>query len=177
MPKMVQKMLSYASFAKPKNPRKPIYKFIPKTAAAFLISTAVSLIGADLKGSNIPQINLLPEYCPIGGSGNNLQNPNFDPVPGRAEIALAPLNFAPKTSNELVDGPNPRFISNVIAVALEQTVRTRKRPTLLLQRGSTSSVSSSIMISISKRLYRPPLRSISPFRKKIRFFAGGQVSR
>jgi heme peroxidase len=115
MPRIMHKMLSRASFAKLKNPQKPIYKCIPEIVAAFLFSTAVSLIGADLKGSNIPQINLLPEFRPIGGSGNNLQNPNFDPVPGRPEIALAPPNFAGKTSDGLVDGPNPRIISNVIA--------------------------------------------------------------
>jgi hypothetical protein len=58
---------------------------------------------------------LLAEFRPIGESGNNLQNPNFDPVPGSPEIALAPLNLAPKTRNGLVDGPNPRIISNLIA--------------------------------------------------------------
>jgi peroxidase len=115
MPTIVRKMLSRASFAKLKSPWRPIYKFIPEIVAAFLFSTAVSLIGADLQASNIPQINLLPEFRPIGGSGNNLQNRNFDPVPGSPEIALAPLNFAPKTRNGLVDGPNPRMISNVIA--------------------------------------------------------------
>ena len=105
MPGTVHKMLSPASFAKLKNAEKSVYKFVPKTIAAFLFSTAVS--GANLPGSSIPQINLLAEFRPIGGSGNNLQNRNFDPVPGSPEIALAPLNFAPKTRNGLVDGPNP----------------------------------------------------------------------
>jgi peroxidase len=62
-----------------------------------------------------PPISLLNEFRPIGGSGNNLKHPDFDPVPGTPELALAPPNFAPGTSNGLVDGPNPRTISDVIA--------------------------------------------------------------
>ena len=57
---------------------------------------------------------LLNQFRPIGGSGNNLANPALNPVPGSAEIALAPLNFA-DSNNDLVAGPNPRTISNVIA--------------------------------------------------------------
>jgi peroxidase len=64
---------------------------------------------------NIPQISLLREFRPIGGSGNNLESPHFDVEPGSPEIALAPLNFAPGTQDGLVNGPNPRTISNVIA--------------------------------------------------------------
>jgi len=60
------------------------------------------------------RVRLLPEFRPIGGSDNNLQNPNLDAVPGSAEIALTLLNFA-DANNGLVDGPNPRTISNVIA--------------------------------------------------------------
>lgn len=62
-------------------------------------------------------IALLPEFRPIGGSGNNLMHPNWDPVPGSAELAIAPLNFAPGsgTNDNLVTGPNPRLISNVIS--------------------------------------------------------------
>jgi peroxidase len=59
-------------------------------------------------------IKLLPEFRPIGGTGNNLQNPDLDVVPGSAEIALAPLNFA-DDNDTLVEAPNPRTISNVIA--------------------------------------------------------------
>jgi peroxidase len=66
-------------------------------------------------GGGGSQISLLPEFRPIGGSGNNLENPAFDVVPGTAEIALAPLNFAEGTTDGLVDAPNPRTISNVIA--------------------------------------------------------------
>ena len=61
------------------------------------------------------QIRLLPEFRPVGASSNNLTHPDFDPVPGTPELALAPPNFAPGTSNGLVNGPNPRFISDLIA--------------------------------------------------------------
>jgi len=60
-------------------------------------------------------VALLKNVRPIGGSGNNLVHPNLDPVPGSAEINLAPPNFAPHTRNALIAGPNPREISNVIA--------------------------------------------------------------
>jgi peroxidase len=53
------------------------------------------------------------DFRPIGGSGNNLVHPEFDAVPGAAELALAPLNFAGE-DHGLVNGPNPRLISNVI---------------------------------------------------------------
>jgi peroxidase len=61
------------------------------------------------------KIALLPEFRPIGGSGNNLRHPGSDPVPGSPELALAPLNFGPGGDDALIDGPNPRLISNVIA--------------------------------------------------------------
>jgi len=64
---------------------------------------------------NPPHIRLLKEFRPIGGFGNNLENPDLDVVPGSPEIALAPLNFAPGTRDGLVNGPNPRTISNVIS--------------------------------------------------------------
>ncbi len=63
----------------------------------------------------IPTVALLSEFRSIGGGGNNLQNPSFDPVPGTAEIALAPLNFVAGTTDTIVAHPNPRVISNVIA--------------------------------------------------------------
>jgi peroxidase len=63
----------------------------------------------------VERLRLLEEFRPIGGSGNNLKNPTFDVVPGSPELGLAPFNFAPGTNDGLVDGPNPRFISNVIA--------------------------------------------------------------
>lgn len=57
----------------------------------------------------------LAEFRPIGGRGNNLTTPGFDAYPGAAELALAPLNFAPGTSDGLVNGPNPRTMSNLIS--------------------------------------------------------------
>jgi heme peroxidase len=77
---------------------------------AILTATA-----ANLQGANIPEINLLEQFRPIGGSGNNLENPRLNVPPGSPEIALAPLNFAPRTHDGLVNGPNPRTISNVIS--------------------------------------------------------------
>ena len=65
--------------------------------------------------SPLPTPALLKEFRPIGGSGNNLQNPRLDAVPGAPEQRLAPPNFAPGTKDGLVDGPSPRLISNVIA--------------------------------------------------------------
>ena len=61
------------------------------------------------------KVQLLPEFRPIGGTGNNLENPDLDAVPGAPELAIAPLNFADGTTDGLVDAPNPRVISNVIA--------------------------------------------------------------
>ena len=69
----------------------------------------------DPNGGSIPRISLLEEFRPIGGGGNNLVNPDFDPVPGSAELNIAPLNFASGTDDDMVDGPNARTISNVIS--------------------------------------------------------------
>jgi len=60
-------------------------------------------------------ITLLPEFRPIGGVGNNLQKPALNAIPNSPEIAIAPLNFAPGTKNGLINGPNARTISNIIA--------------------------------------------------------------
>jgi peroxidase len=68
-----------------------------------------------LSNQRNPYQRLLNEFRPIGGSGNDLKNPNLDVVPGTPELALAPLNFARGTNGGLVNGPNPRVISNVIA--------------------------------------------------------------
>ena len=75
--------------------------------------TAV-MISQSLAQNDSP-IALLGEFRPIGGGGNNLNNPGFDPVPGSPELALAPLAFANGTDDGLVGGPNARAISNVIA--------------------------------------------------------------
>ena len=65
--------------------------------------------------TNQPTVTLLPEFRPIGGVSNNLAHPELDVIPNIPELAIAPLNFAPGTTNGLVDGPNPRTISNLIA--------------------------------------------------------------
>jgi peroxidase len=72
------------------------------------------------KAGNPPAFNaaavlLLNQFRPIGGAGNNLVHPDFNPVPYSPELAIAPLNFAPATVDGLVNGPNARTISNVIA--------------------------------------------------------------
>jgi peroxidase len=61
------------------------------------------------------QTELLSEFRPIGGIGNNIVDPRLNAVPNSPELALAPLNFAPDTKSGLVAAPNPRTISNVIA--------------------------------------------------------------
>jgi peroxidase len=60
-------------------------------------------------------IQLLLDFRPIGGTGNNLLIPNLNAIPGSPELNIAPLNFSPMGANELASGPNPRTISNVIA--------------------------------------------------------------
>jgi peroxidase len=87
------------------------YKFIAATVALLLTGGTVSPSLAQ----ESPSIGLLQEFRPIGGSGNNLDNPKLDAIPGNPERALAPLNFAPGTTDGLVSGPNPRLISNVIS--------------------------------------------------------------
>src|ERR1700677_3300678 len=57
---------------------------------------------------------LLSEFQPIGGIDNEV-DPSLNPVPGTAELEIAPPNYAPGTSNGLIDGPNPRTISNVVS--------------------------------------------------------------
>jgi peroxidase len=109
------KALGHAPLAKLKRLLLPAYNFIPEAIACLLFFTVVSAMAADLRGRGSPQINLLEEFRPIGGSGNNRENPDLDVVPGSPEIALAPLNFAPGTDDGLVNGPNPRTISNVIS--------------------------------------------------------------
>src|SRR3954468_10605137 len=54
-------------------------------------------------------------FPPIGGAGNNLTHPELDAVPGSAELNLAPLHFAPGTERGLVEGPDPRLISNALS--------------------------------------------------------------
>ncbi|MBV9578048.1 MAG: peroxidase [Chloroflexi bacterium] len=63
----------------------------------------------------MPPVTLLNEFRPIGGVNNNLTGQSPNATPNSPELALAPLNFAPGPNDGLVDGPNPRTISNVIA--------------------------------------------------------------
>lgn len=65
------------------------------------------------------QIRLLNEFRPIGGGGNNLNNPALNAVPGEPELALAPLNFAPTADGGSVFAPSPRTISNVISGGMD----------------------------------------------------------
>jgi peroxidase len=83
----------------------------------YIAATGVcaAVCAAPALSQNRHVIGLLDEFRPIGGGGNNLINPDFDPVPGKPELLVAPLNFKPGTKNGLVDGPNPRTISNLIA--------------------------------------------------------------
>lgn len=82
-------------------------------AVALISFSAVSAFAQNAQSVPAPQ--LLQDFRPIGGARNNLQAPQLDAVPGSAELALAPLQFAPGTRDGLVPGPNPRTISNVIA--------------------------------------------------------------
>jgi peroxidase len=105
----------HAFLGKFRRRRIPGYRLIPEITTCVFCLTLVSATAADLLMGNTPQISLLKAFRPIGGSGNNLENPDLNAVPGSAELALAPLNFARGTNDGLVNGPNPRTISNVIA--------------------------------------------------------------
>src|ERR1700736_3810752 len=100
-----QKVLNHASLAKLKRLPLPAYKFIPESITCLLFFTVVSAMAADLRGRGSPQINLLQEFRPIGGAGNNRENPDLDVVPGSPEIAFGPLNFAPGTDDGRVNRP------------------------------------------------------------------------
>ena len=65
--------------------------------------------------SPTPNISLLPEFRQIGGKGNNLPNPALDVVPNTPELNLTPLQFASGPDNPLIEGPDPRTISNFVA--------------------------------------------------------------
>jgi hypothetical protein len=43
-----------------------------------IIFTLLSVLAADLRGRGSPQIDLLREFRPIGGSGNNRESPDLD---------------------------------------------------------------------------------------------------
>ena len=80
------------------------------------VASALLFIGnVSAMNAQSSQVALLPEFRPIGGTGNNLQNPRLNAVPGSPELNLAALNFAPGTKDGLISGPNARAISNAIA--------------------------------------------------------------
>src|ERR1700676_1380522 len=80
------KVLCHASLAKLKRLPLPAYKFIPETITCLLFFTVVSAMAADLRGRGSPQINLLEEFRPIGGSGKNRQNPHLCGAPTVTEL-------------------------------------------------------------------------------------------
>lgn len=83
--------------------------------ALSLMSLPEIVVAQNQSNQKMPEVQLLPEFRPIGGAGNNLSNPNLNVIPGNPEIALTPLRFARGTKDGLVRAPNPRTISNVIA--------------------------------------------------------------
>jgi Animal haem peroxidase len=96
------------------------HKVIGLTAACLLAGGTVSPSLAQTAPAAAPTapqntVTLLKEFRPIGGTGNNLDNPGLNPTPGSPERNLAPLNFGPGAKDTLVSGPNPRTISNVIS--------------------------------------------------------------
>jgi peroxidase len=103
-----------ATSPKSKKRTKPRSHLLSDGIACFLSLTALSAAAGDLRGHPTPQLSLLSEFRPIGGTGNNLHSPWLNAIPGSPEIALTPLNFAPGIKDGLVNGPNARTISNVI---------------------------------------------------------------
>jgi peroxidase len=85
------------------------------TSALVFVSALLFIGNVSVTNAQSSQIGLLPEFRPIGGTGNNLQNPRLNAVPESPELNLAALNFAPGTKDGLISGPNARIISNVIA--------------------------------------------------------------
>jgi peroxidase len=62
-----------------------------------------------------PRHHLLTEYRTVDGSDNNLVDDNLNPTTGSDEVRLTEPNYAPCTTNGLIDGPNPRTISNIVS--------------------------------------------------------------
>ncbi len=58
---------------------------------------------------------LLTEYRTVGGYHNNLVYDELNPTTGSDEVRLTEPNYAPGTTNGLIDGPNPRTISNIVS--------------------------------------------------------------
>src|SRR5712671_5810989 len=61
---------------------------------------------------------LLPIFRQIGGIGNN-QDASLEPTAGSPELAITSPNFAGGSGNDLIDGTNPRTISNMVAGAVD----------------------------------------------------------
>ena len=62
----------------------------PGAIACLTLFTAASPLVAQNRAVANPQISLLREFRPIGGSGNNLKHPHLNVIPGIPELALAP---------------------------------------------------------------------------------------
>ena len=90
-------------------------KYLYATAMLLLLFIGVMLVMSWAKAKHVA--SYLEEFRPIGGVNNNLARPELNAVPNAPELAIAPLNFANAVTLELVDGPNPRTISNRIAGA------------------------------------------------------------
>ena len=89
------------------------HKLIGISAACLLVGGSVSPIFAQTAPQSTVQ--LLTDFRPIGGGGNNIDNPSYNAIPGIGERNLAPLYFAAGAKDSLISGPNPRTISNVLA--------------------------------------------------------------
>lgn len=82
-------------------------------AAAMLVLALAVMLAS--RAQSQQETALLREFRPIGGGHNNLLHPQFNAVPGSAELAIAPLQFAGPQHLDPLPGPNPRLISNAIA--------------------------------------------------------------
>lgn len=91
-----------------------IHRYMRVGCSAFIIAAAAlpARVFADNHGapSAVHPITLLQSFRPIGGTGNNLANPNFNATPCSPELKLAPLNFAHSTVNGLIGGESPDYL-------------------------------------------------------------------
>ena len=77
-----------------------------------IIFTLLSVLAADLRGRGSPQIDLLREFRPIGGSGNNRESPDLD-------LEETPLTSA--AINILVPTGDPLFTQATSIAATRDT--------------------------------------------------------
>jgi peroxidase len=96
-------------------PNVRIHRNVPAFCLAFSIGIGILPPRSLADDTNPSSIPLLSSFRPIGGVNNNLDHPAFNATAGSPERSLAPLNFAPGSVNGLVDGANPRTISNLIS--------------------------------------------------------------